>query len=121
LEERLLDIRELSNYLAIKRSTLYSKIGRGEIPFYKIGNLVRFRQSEIDEWLHRAKCDPAGPRPRPKARSKVQKNGKGTPYASAVRAMVTEAIADSRKVEYTRDYGKPDRTKGPGREVENAL
>jgi excisionase family DNA binding protein len=31
--------------------TLYNRVNRGEIPFVKIGRLVRFRLSEIDAWI----------------------------------------------------------------------
>ena len=46
-----LKIDELSEYLGIKKSTLYAKASRGEIPHYKIGSLVRFKRTEIDLWM----------------------------------------------------------------------
>ena len=46
--KELLTIDELSEYLGVKKSTLYSKVEGREIPFYKIGHLVRFRKAEID-------------------------------------------------------------------------
>ena len=49
--EELWDIRRVSQYLGIKRSTLYAMIERKEIPHYRIGRLARFRQAEIDAWL----------------------------------------------------------------------
>ena len=49
--EELWDIRRVSQYLGIKRSTLYAMIERREIPHYRIGRLARFRQAEIDAWL----------------------------------------------------------------------
>ena len=52
----LWDIKELSAYLGIKRSTLYAHIP--EIPHYKINRLVRFRKSEIDAWLSGQHHDP---------------------------------------------------------------
>ena len=114
LEEPLMTIEDLSIYLSIKKSTLYSKIERGELPFYKIGNLIRFRQSEIGAWLLRAKCEPA--EQRPKAKSTVQNNNRDT---SHINAIVTKAIADAKKLEYTPNYGKPDRAKGRRKEVGN--
>ncbi|MBI3606690.1 MAG: helix-turn-helix domain-containing protein [Nitrospirae bacterium] len=52
----LWDIKELSAYLGIKRSTLYAHIP--EIPHYKINRLVRFRKEEIDAWLAGQHHDP---------------------------------------------------------------
>ena len=49
--EELWDIRRVSQYLGIKRSTLYAMIERKEIPHYRIGRLARFKQAEIDAWL----------------------------------------------------------------------
>ena len=49
--DELWDIRRVSQYLGIKRSTLYAMIERKEIPYYRIGKLARFRPAEIDEWL----------------------------------------------------------------------
>jgi excisionase family DNA binding protein len=45
------NINELSEYLGIKKSTLYAMVTRGEIPNYKIGHLIRFRKNEIDQWM----------------------------------------------------------------------
>ena len=49
--DELWDIGRLSQYLGIKKSTLYAMIERKEIPYYRIGKLARFRPAEIDEWL----------------------------------------------------------------------
>ena len=44
-------IAELSEYLSIKPKTLYSLAGRKEIPHYRIKRLLRFKRSEVDEWM----------------------------------------------------------------------
>ena len=49
--EELWDIKRVSQYLGIKRSTLYAMIEKREIPHYRIGRLARFKQAEIDAWL----------------------------------------------------------------------
>ena len=54
--DELWDIGRLSQYLGMKRSTLYAMIERKEIPHYRIGKLARFRPAEIDEWLLTKKC-----------------------------------------------------------------
>ena len=56
--KELLTIDEISEYLGIKKSTLYSKVERREIPFYKIGHLIRFRKAEIDAWMENFKAEP---------------------------------------------------------------
>ena len=51
-------VKELSSYLSIKEKTIYSLVGRGEIPCYRIGKLVRFKQEEVDQWLDTKKVIP---------------------------------------------------------------
>jgi excisionase family DNA binding protein len=46
-----LDIKELSRYLNIKRSTLYAWKAQGKIPFIKIHGLIRFQKEKIDAWI----------------------------------------------------------------------
>jgi len=43
--DELWDIVRLSQYLGVKRSTLYTMIERREIPHYRIGKLARFKTS----------------------------------------------------------------------------
>ena len=53
-----LNIEELSEYLGIKKSTLYAKVASGQIPHYKIGHLVRFKKADIDCWMESLKQIP---------------------------------------------------------------
>lgn len=45
-----LDIKELTQYLNIKTSTLYAWVAQGRIPAIKIHGLIRFQKEEIDAW-----------------------------------------------------------------------
>ncbi len=47
----LMDIQELSKYLNIKESKVRKMVFRNEIPFIKIGRLVRFSTQRIDDWI----------------------------------------------------------------------
>jgi len=44
-------IKEISKYLGIKPSTVYSWVNQRAIPHYKIGRLVKFKLVEIEDWL----------------------------------------------------------------------
>ncbi|MGH9426446.1 MAG: helix-turn-helix domain-containing protein [Terriglobia bacterium] len=46
-----LDIRQLSDYLCIKRSTLYAWAAQGKIPCLKLHGLLRFRRVDIEHWI----------------------------------------------------------------------
>ncbi|MBI2026399.1 MAG: helix-turn-helix domain-containing protein [Deltaproteobacteria bacterium] len=53
--KKYMTIDELSQYLSIKKPTLYAKIRTKGIPYYKIGRLIRFDQKEIDTWVQEKK------------------------------------------------------------------
>ena len=53
--EKLLTIQQLSELIQVSRSTLYEWTHSRFIPCYKFPNGVRFRESDIEEWLKRRK------------------------------------------------------------------
>jgi excisionase family DNA binding protein len=48
---KLMTIDELSAYLNVKPKTLYDWTYKKQIPYLKLGRLVRFDQEEIDKWM----------------------------------------------------------------------
>ena len=53
--EKLLTIDELCKNLNVKKSYIYNLTFSKQIPFFKLGNLLRFKSSDIENWLHRQK------------------------------------------------------------------
>ena len=51
-DDQLMSIKELAHYLKVNATTIYLWSNRGQIPAIKVGNLWRYRRSEIDEWLN---------------------------------------------------------------------
>ena len=51
MERRFLGIKELAEYMGIKKSTLYSWVHQKAIPHYKIGRLPKFDITEINTWI----------------------------------------------------------------------
>lgn len=49
--ERLLTVEQLSELIQISRSTLYEWTHCGFIPHYKFPKGVRFKETEVDDWL----------------------------------------------------------------------
>ena len=49
--EKLLDIREVSELLSIKQSTLRAWIFAGKLPVVRLGRLVRIRESALADWI----------------------------------------------------------------------
>jgi len=48
---QLLTIGDLACLLNVKVKTLYSMVHRSEIPFIKVGRLLRFSRANIETWL----------------------------------------------------------------------
>jgi nitrogen PTS system EIIA component len=49
--ERLLTARELADLLGFSASTIVDWAERGELPAFKLGGRLRFRESEALQWL----------------------------------------------------------------------
>lgn len=46
-----LTVKQVSNHLQIKISTIYAWVAQGKIPCVKIHGVIRFRQEEIEQWV----------------------------------------------------------------------
>ena len=102
------DIRGPSKYLEIKVSTLYSLVAKREIPFYRIGRLVRFRKAEIELWMesNKKKCIDISK----EARKVLEAERRPV---QDINRVVKKAIDNVKGIAYTASYGKPDRYQGP--------
>jgi len=114
MDREFLSIADISKYLCMKRSTLYLKVKKQEIPFYRFGRLIRFKRIEIDRWTEEFKFE-AG-----------DSNLKRAKYSGSISRgcpdidrIVKKTIDDIKHPKYTYNYGKPDRIKGLGKEVKN--
>ncbi|WP_432432086.1 helix-turn-helix transcriptional regulator [Chryseobacterium scophthalmum] len=47
-----MDINDLMNYVPLKKSTIYSKVSRKQIPYRKIGKKLIFNKIEINNWIN---------------------------------------------------------------------
>ncbi len=53
-----LNADEAAEFLKLKKSTLYKKTSRGEIPFHKPGKKLMFRRSELDGFIELSRHNP---------------------------------------------------------------
>jgi excisionase family DNA binding protein len=49
--KQILSIQEVSEYIGYKACSIYGLINRKSIPYFKMGRLVRFEKTKIDEWI----------------------------------------------------------------------
>lgn len=55
----ILTFTEACDFLKIKKSRLRTAVFRREIPFIKIGRLIRFDLNDLKNWLERLKTSTA--------------------------------------------------------------
>lgn len=51
MEERLLTLEEVTDYLRLSKSTVYQLAQQGKIPALKIGGVWRFKRELLDDWI----------------------------------------------------------------------
>lgn len=51
----LLDIEQASTFLNVKISRMRSFVFRREIPFIKVGRLIRFDVRDLEQWINNLK------------------------------------------------------------------
>lgn len=50
-EESWVDIREVAAHLSVGKDSIYRWVDAKGFPAQKVGRLLRFRLSEVDEWV----------------------------------------------------------------------
>ena len=54
MDKRFIDIKELEQYIGVRRDTIYHWICLKKIPYVKMGALVRFDLRAIDAWTQKS-------------------------------------------------------------------
>ncbi|MBI5603122.1 MAG: excisionase family DNA-binding protein [Deltaproteobacteria bacterium] len=50
-EDKIFSVKEVAEYLGVSEDLVHKKIKFFEIPFFKIGDLNRFKKSQVDKWI----------------------------------------------------------------------
>jgi excisionase family DNA binding protein len=51
MSAEIMTIKELTQYLDLTEGTIYKKVSNNEIPYTKLGTLLRFPKWAIDRWV----------------------------------------------------------------------
>ena len=114
MEKVYLNIDELSQYLGIKKSNLYSKVERREIPFYRWGRLIMFKKDEIDAFMDKCRVECFD------LKKEAERVMKGANRSRVdIDRVIKKTIEGVKEKRYTSTHGKPDQVKGLGKEVDN--
>jgi excisionase family DNA binding protein len=101
MDNQFLTVQEVSEYLHVKRATLYAKVESGDLPHYKVGRLVRFKREDIDRWMEDHRRDPSDGDKRVKAILKG--TNKGT---MDIDGIVKKVIEEVKGNVYTSGHGR---------------
>ena len=52
-EERWVNAEEVAKHLGVRRESVYRWIDKKGFPAYRAGRLLRFKLSEVDEWVRK--------------------------------------------------------------------
>jgi len=56
-QEPFIDVDDLAKYLKLKKQTAYHIVATLNIPHYRVGRLIRFKLSEVEEWMKTNKAE----------------------------------------------------------------
>ena len=53
IEERWVDVEKVAKHLGVRRESVYRWIDKKGFPAHRAGRLLRFKLSEVDEWVRK--------------------------------------------------------------------
>lgn len=59
----MLTVKTAANHLGISASTLYAMASRREVPFFRVGGKILFKQEDLDAYLEGCRVGAATPVP----------------------------------------------------------
>ena len=75
-DEGWVGIAEVAAHLQVAKDSIYRWVDSKGFPAHRVGRLLRFRLSEVDEWVRNGgESDSDTHSPRKTAKSEISKNG----------------------------------------------
>lgn len=56
MEDRWLSVDDIADHLGIKKDTVYKWVRKKDMPFHKVGKLLKFQIKEVDLWVKEGKA-----------------------------------------------------------------
>ena len=53
MNDQVLTVKDVAEYLKVNDRTVYRMAAAGKIPAFKVGSSWRFKQSEIEKWIEK--------------------------------------------------------------------
>ena len=109
-------IEQVCQYLNIKRSTAYSLVESGSIPFYRIGRLLRFKPDDVKSWMESHRSEGIDASKRAKGILKAINRSK-----TDVDTLIKKSIAEVKGNLYTPSYRETRPIRGLRKEVSDGI
>lgn len=52
MDDRWRSVQEIAKYLGVSTDSVYRWVEQRGLPVHRVGRLLRFKCSEVDEWVH---------------------------------------------------------------------
>lgn len=65
MEDDILTLKEVADYLKLAEKTAYRLAAEGKLPGFKVGGSWRFRTSDVETWIEKQKSEVSGGSARP--------------------------------------------------------
>lgn len=110
--QEYLSIDNVSDYLNIKKKTIYAMTASMDIPYYRIGRLIRFKKDEIDAWMETRKVVKVD------SDQKAKNILRSTKKSSInIQKFVRKTIDEIKADDYISKHGKSDRIEAQEKEI----
>ena len=67
-EERWVGVEDVAAHLGVAKDSIYRWVTTKSMPSHRVGRLLRFKLSEVDDWVKRGEADRDTPASEGKAR-----------------------------------------------------
>ena len=67
-QERWVGVEEVAAHLGVAKDSVYRWVTTKNMPSHRVGRLLRFKLSEVDDWVKRGEAEENVPAPRDKGR-----------------------------------------------------
>lgn len=58
MNERWLSVQDIAEHLGVKKDTIYKWVRTTDIPYHKVGRLLKFQVRDVDKWVRAGKAAP---------------------------------------------------------------
>lgn len=104
--KEFLTIDDVCSILSLKKSFIYSLVESGQITYYRIGRLVRFKKQDVDAWMENHRRE--GTNVDKKARGILRAVNRPS---MNVDRLVKKSIEETKGLKYIPNDGKPDQSR----------